>query len=760
MRLCTAVGPLCAALLLVSAPVAAGQAPEPQASPAAPAPPTLTATRVRTPIVVDGELGDEGWRQAVPVVTWFETNPGDNLPAKVRSVGYLAYDERFFYAGFEFEDPSPRSIRAPLGERDNLSSATDYGGVILDTRNDGRTGIEFLANARGLQFDAVNSDTSGEDPAPDFYWDSAGRVTDRGWTLEIRIPFSSLRYDRADPQTWRVMLYRNYPRDFRYQFFSTRLPKGGNCFVCNSNRLEGLSGLPGGGHLVAAPYASASRVSRPVGGLGTRLDGEPLGGDVGLDVKWTPWAGTAVDATVNPDFSQIESDVAQIAANERFALFYGEKRPFFLEGIDLFSSPIQAVYTRTITSPRAGVRGTGKRGALAFTGLLADDRGGGQAIIPGPAGSSFADQDSRSLVAVGRVRRDFGMSYLSLIGTLRDLEGGGRNTVFGPDWQWRPSQADTWMGQLLFSSSRTPNRPDLASEWDGRSLSGHALDTYWVHQTRTWDLAGEYKDFSDDFRADAGFVPQVGYREGYVEAGGTVRPEKGFVRRLRGFLMLDYGEDREGEVLNQHISPGFGLDGRWNSFLRLRWAWDRQRAGDGTARTLPRNRLIYTITANPSRLVSAVSLDGDLGGQIDFEEARRGRGGNLTAGLTLRPTDHLELKLNEGLRWLDLAGGQHDGERLFTARVDRLRATYTITSRLFVRAVVQHLHTRRDPALYSSEVPRKDARLDGSFLLAYKLNWQTVLYAGYGDGRELSEAGAMERASRELFAKISYAWQR
>ena len=212
---------------------------------------------------IDGDLSDEAWKQASRTEEWFETNPGDNTPPRVRNVGYLAYDERFLYVGLEFEDPDPSRIRAPLGDHDNLSSTTDYGGVLLDTRNDGRTGTLFLANARGLQYDAVSDDGGGgEDDSPDFYWDAAGRITATGWTLEIRVPFASLRYPRTDPQTWGFMLYRNYPREFRYQFFTTRLPKGTNCFVCHSNKLVGLTGLPKGGHFVAAPDPITDPVQR------------------------------------------------------------------------------------------------------------------------------------------------------------------------------------------------------------------------------------------------------------------------------------------------------------------------------------------------------------------------------------------------------------------------------------------------------------------------------------------------------------------
>ena len=164
--------------------------------------PQLRIARATGPITVDGDLSDPGWRDARRVETWYETNPGDNVEPKVRSVGYLAYDERFFYAAFEFDDPDPASIRAPFADHDNISGEfTDFGGVILDTRNDGRSAQMFLANPRGIQYDAITDDASGEDSSPDFFWESAARITEHGWTLEIRVPFSSLRYRASDPQT-------------------------------------------------------------------------------------------------------------------------------------------------------------------------------------------------------------------------------------------------------------------------------------------------------------------------------------------------------------------------------------------------------------------------------------------------------------------------------------------------------------------------------------------------------------------------------
>ncbi len=721
-------------------------------------PPPLRIDRARGPIDVDGDLSDAGWREAARVDVWFETNVGENAEPPVSSVGWLAYDERHIYAAFEFLDPHPERIRAPLGDRDNLGQDTDFGGLILDPRHDGRTGVMFLVNPRGVQYDSVSDDSTGnEDAAPDFFWNSAARITERGWTLEIRVPFSSLRYPAAaaDPRTWGVMLYRNWPREYRYQMFSTTMPRGASCFICRSNPLSGLRGLPVARSLVLAPYANGRHVSSPRAGLGTPLASGPVLGDVGLDVKWLPSADHALDGTLNPDFSQIEADVAQIAANERFALFFPEKRPFFLEGVELFSTPTQAVYTRTLTAPRWGLRGTGKVGATAYTGLVVRDDGGGSVILPGPAESGVAPQDFRSLAAVGRVRRDLGRSFVSLLATAREIEGdGGFNRVVGPDFQWRKGDGDVVTGQILWSDTRTPRRPDLAAEWDGRGLRGHAAELWWGHNRRHFGLYAQIKDSSAGFRADNGFVPQVGVRHGTLEGAWTFRP-KGFLRRLRTFSIIERTDGHDGRPVFERVSLGAGMNGRFNSFLRLHAVSDRVRAGH---EVLPRRQLLFRLEASPMRAVSQIVFIGAVGEEIDFVQARRGHGATLSWRATLRPSDHLELRFHGDRRWLDLDLPDARG-RLFGARVDRLRVTYTFTSRAFLRAVGQYVETRLEPALHADAVAPKSGGFFGSLLFAYKLNWQTLVFVGWGDERELDDAGRLRPAARQVFVKLAYALQ-
>src|SRR5881275_1188183 len=268
--------------------------------------PALTIHRAAGPITIDGDLSDPGWQNALKSETWYETNPGDNTEPKVKTIGYLAYDEHFFYAAIQSFD-KPSDIRAQLGDHDGISgNSDDFSGVILDTRNDGKSAMEFFVNAAGTQYDASLDDAGGgEDSSPDLFWDSAVKRTADGWIAEIRIPFSSLRYQQKSPQVWGIILYRNMPRERRYQLFDAKLPRGANCFVCNCNKVGGFEGLPAGGHIVAAPYVTASEN----GSLRTgsnRLTNRPASGDGGIDVKYTPNEHTALDATLNPDFSQIE----------------------------------------------------------------------------------------------------------------------------------------------------------------------------------------------------------------------------------------------------------------------------------------------------------------------------------------------------------------------------------------------------------------------------------------------------------------------
>jgi hypothetical protein len=524
---------------------------------------------------------------------------------------------------------------------------------------------------------------------------------------------------------------------------------------------------------VVAPFGVARQDSVPRDGLGSDMVTPAPDYDAGVDMKWTPNATTTVDAAINPDFSQVETDTAQITANERFALFFPEKRPFFLERVDLLSTTINAVYTRTITDPLWGLRATGQQGKTSYTALVTHDDGGGSYIIPGPNGSDFADQDFESTVAIGRVRQDFGQSFLSGLVADREVQGGGFNRVLGPDFQWRPNPSGNLTGQILFSDTSAnlgcPGGFCATEPWD-KPKSGFAADIWYQHNTTHWDGFAEYRDFSDDFRANLGFIPQVGFRESYVEGGYTRRPTKGFVSRQRFFLAGDYVQDRNKDLVDRFILVGTGIDGLANSFMQYRFIDEDVLAIDalsptGASRVLPRQRVTVVLQASPWSWLTRIAVDGNYAWkEVDFVRARPGEGGTVNFNATVRPTDHIQLDLLANRRWLDVDAdaslGLGEG-RLFTAQVQRIRGVYTFNSKSYLRLIGQRVAQRNDPALYGFAINPKNVGYDYSALFAYKLNWQSVLFFGYQQRSAWATGTSdVELAGRSLFLKISYAFQR
>jgi hypothetical protein len=710
-------------------------------------PAPIVIHRTSAPVVLDGAVDDAAWRDAGVIEQFYETSPGDNTPPKVKTTAWVTYDERYFYIGVRCDDPDAKSIRAPFVERDAVIGTDDNIAIFLDTRNDKRSAIELRVNPRGIQGDAVFNDANGnEDFSPDFFYDTAATIDERGWSAEFRIPFSSLRYDAADPQTWNILVWRNYPRDFRYGIYSAPLPRGSNCLVCHTHPIVGLTGLPAASHFVAAPYVTAQQVAQPEDGLGSRLDNGDFETDAGLDVKWNPTANNALDLTLNPDFSQVEADVPQITVNQRFAVFFPEKRPFFLEGFDLFDTPMQVAYTRTITAPRFGLRATGKQGNTAYTILVTEDRGGGLTIIPGPLGSDFAPQDFKSYSTIGRVRHDIGTSFVGAVLTSRELDGGGHNRVLGPDVQWRPNESDRLTAQLLLSDTKNPNRPDLSSAWNGETLRSHAFSVAFNRQRPRYDWGVDAHDLGDDFRADLGFIPQVGYREVSGNAGLSFYPENSLVRYFHPGVVVTRQADRDNHEIYQLVSFGVSGFGAKNAqFQALFRPRETIRVG---GRLLEQTYGTFFFQFDPSRRFPRISLDTRFGQSIDFNGAQVGDGAYVGLAATVRPHDRLDLQFNVNREWLDVDAG-----RLFTADVQRVRAQYSFSSKSLLRVIAQYVDTEFGDRTH-------DGSFLGSVLYSYKVNWQTVLFVGYGDDRVLLEDNTLERAGRSLFLKVSYAFFR
>jgi hypothetical protein len=270
------------------------------------------------------------------------------------------------------------------------------------------------------------------------------------------------------------------------------------------------------------------------------------------------------------------------------------------------------------------------------------------------------------------------------------------------------------------------------------------------------DTLVRYRDFGDFFRADEGFVPQVGFRDGFLDAGYTFYRDD-FFSLLRPYVVAEYAQDREHVEIHQRVEPGLTFQGRKNLQGFVGLAMEKLST---SGVLLPVTRASFRVQVDPGRLFPQVSLSGFVGEDVDLVGARVGTGADLLLGLTIRPTDHLTLQTVSELSWLNVDDPSLGSGRLFTAQVQRLKATYNFTSRLYVRLIGQYVETKRDVSLYPTPVAAREATFSGSALFSYRINWQTAFFLGYGDDRERPETGGLPPTSRQFFVKLSYAFQR
>jgi hypothetical protein len=409
------------------------------------------------------------------------------------------------------------------------------------------------------------------------------------------------------------------------------------------------------------------------------------------------------------------------------------------------ATPISAAYTRSITSPAWGLRATGNAGANAYTFLVAEDRGGGSLILPGAQGSEIVPQDFRSRVALGRLRRSFGDSFGGLMVSAREIEGGGYNRLAGPDFHWNINATDRLFGQVLLSSTENPERRELSEQFDGRSSSGQAYRLTFGRNARTYDFQVQAAGNSPDFRADNGFVAQNDFRRFSLWSGRRYYP-KNFFSYFRPYFSVEHEASFDGSETLKHVFySGYSFQGRWGSTGWMDLNQFDERVG---SKLLRRRFFAFDVSAAPRRWLPALQFDGDMGERIDYAGGRVGTGARLNLSGTTRLTDHLQMELRTSHEWLDLEAG-----RLFNAQIDWLKATYTFSPRSLVRAIAQQSTIER-------EGESQDRRFSLSGLYAYKLNWQTVFFVGYGDSSITGETGTLTLDRRSVFMKVAYAFQR
>jgi hypothetical protein len=732
---------LSAGLLLTL--LAANSTAAPQSDPTKPAEPSkarpqLHSQRLQQPPTIDGLLDDEAWRGApAPAGEWLSYNPlhGDKVPQSTKT--WIAHDSNYLYFAFQCDDPDPSAIKTSVTRRDNIW-ADDWVGISLDALGTGQFSYHLIVNPSGVQLDMLNSVSGGEDESPDYVWDSAGRRNDKGYAVEMRIPLQTIRFRGGADVRMGILFWRRVSR----AGFSVAWPPlepGKWVFEKHASLSLGeLKARPTREVIPSTTYVRSQ--SRAAPSSWASADDE---GDFGVSGKYGITSTVTLDATMNPDFSQVESDAFQVEVNQRFPNFFSEKRPFFMEGSGIFTLAGQgndnslqtAVHTRRIVDPVFGAKLTGTAGRVAFGTLTALDQSPGRNLEDG-----HPDTGKDRLFNIARAQYSLGPSnYVGGIAVATQFAG-GYNRVVGADVSWRVNSTQRLSGFALASSSRDPR----ASE----GTSGVGAQAGYEYSTRRLLLLGYAEHYDRGFQMDTAFINRVGITSGWGFAEYSFYPTKTkpWLVRVSPFSFTQGGRDRNAggnELLQvsgvrlRFSRQGYFRADRFDGFET--WAGRRfDRA---------RHRLQGNV-----QLYRWLSLDGQsfFGDAVYYDSVDpfQGRSADHRIGVTLQPSGRFSQALSYRHITFDRAS---TGEHVYDLDLIYSRTTYQFSRQFFVRSILQYDSSR--------------SRILTDFLSSYELRPGTVVFAGYGslierrdylDGEWIPNRGEYETSQRGLFFKASY----
>jgi hypothetical protein len=706
-----------------------------------------TVPRKEAVVVIDGKLDENVWQESLRFDLNYETDPGENIPAAVKTEVFVFHDEDNLYFGLICYDPNPSAIRARFSERDNIF-ADDLININLDTFNDERRNYYFGCNPLGAQRDGI--ETVGANPSWDAIWDSAGDITEKGYTVEIAIPFSSLQFQRTNgPQIWGLDVSRWYQRSHRRRLGLVKIDRNNNSYQSQFLKIIGFEGIKPGKNIEVIPTLTGTktdeRESFPQG------DFKSISKDIdpGLTIKWGITTNLTLNGTVNPDFSQVEADTRQLDINQPFALFYQEKRPFFIEGMDFFRSPFSAVYTRTLRDPIWGIKLTGKETSNTIGAYYVKDDLT-NIIFPGNQGSGSTSLNMQSSAGVFRYKKDFGNKYA--FGTLFTNRDGEDyfNRVFGFDGEARLTNRNRVEFQFLGSSTKYPGH--VAEDFD-QSLSAfndRAFSLGYRYQSRNLNVFANYQDIGTGFRADLGFMPIVDFRQ-----WGT-GIEYSFIKSNNWWSVLTFGyrffytQDHESRLLYSGHEVSFFFRGALQSYFFFLGQQSRE-----VYRGVEYDMLSATslFMFQPTASLQ-VAFSGDFGERIDYANSRSGQRVHLNPSLTYNLGKRIRLAFNHNYEKMNAAG-----ESLYTANISQGSIVYHLNTKVFLRAILQYVYYNYNVENYTFSIDREYTNFFTQILFSYRLNPRTVVFLGYTDNYLGTQEVQLTQTDRTLFLKIGYSWQ-
>lgn len=714
---------------------------------------TLQPTYITSDFDITGTLSNSIWKEATPVSISHEIEPNDQAPAPVNTEVRVLYSEDYLYVGFDSEDPNPGKIRASITDRDE-SFQDDFVGLFLDPFSNNQQVYEFFVNPLGIQMDGIRSGNN-EDMNFDALWYSEGAISDSGYTAAMKIPFKSLNFPRQDIQNWSAQFIRNYPRNSRYQMAWTDVSVDSPCFTCQNGTLTNLRGLESSNTVELLPYAMSfqnSSIEDP-DNPSSGLDHGPLDGRVGGSVSYSPTSTISLDAVVNPDFSQVETDAAQIGVNETFALFFPEKRPFFLKGADLFRTRQDLFYSRMINRPLTAGKFTQNNTKYSLAFLSAYDRET-PFIIPGKFGSSLVRSEVNAYSNILRGKYNLNdESYIGGLVTARN-QGEGANYVGSIDWQLLLANHYYFNGQIgysntkelndttLFNNPRTFGRSSYDAAFNGEQYSGSLVSAEFERQAKYYNFSFSYASFSPAFQSQGGFINRTDRREFEASQSLSYYPDRQWLSqgsiRVSGTWRYDFaGQFQERYIFLRNSNNFAGQTNISLSFLPVNDEYFRGKYFPGM------HRLMIDVSTRP---VEGLSLYGDFnfGRYVNrTQNPTMGKGYNISADATIKPTSQLQFALSYNYSTLSSVDGS---ENYYSGDIIRLTSRYNFSRRLFARIITQYDSFREQIQVYP--------------LVYYKANPFTKFYIGMTDYlNRYDEAGGFEgyrETSRQFFVKFQY----
>lgn len=714
------------------------------ASPAGAEPPRVRIPRATRPPTIDDFLDSQQGEGRIE--GFVQREPGDGVPVSEGTVAYLSYDDDRFYVVFVCEEREPSRLRARLAPREAIA-ADDQVGVLLDTFHDRRRAYLFSVNPLGIQSDALLTEGQPDDYSYDTVWYSSGRLTASGFIVWMAIPFKSLRLPPAHDQEWGLALVRTIPRNSEQAYWPsvTRRVEG---LAQQFATVDGLEGISPARNLQLTPYLSGAAASIR-GGTGDMSDDQST--RAGADVKLVIRDALTLDVAVNPDFSQVESDQPQVTTNQRFEVFFPEKRPFFIENAGYFlygavpaggNVPPVLFFSRRIVDPSVGARLTGKIGGWAMGGLVMDDRA---ALVEGGIRG-----DAR--IGIARIQRDLAaQSSVGLLVSRRDALDRD-NRVVAVDG--RVKLGTNWVLTALLGSSQTTSRIT------GRQ-SGTAVNLNVNRTSRRVLYNAFYSDRSPSFRADLGFVPRTDIRqiEEYIEYRWHPSHSPIVAIGPNSYFRLNW--NRAGELQEWIVRYPFQVDlkGRTSIFVRrveygevIRGVRFREHLQTLNVQTEALKWLAITESIEGGRSVNYFPPPGVSASPADF----------LTAAVTLSLRTSPQFRTDLTYLVNRLRSAERVVGSIFDNHLARATLNYQFTRRLSVRTIADYRAVLSNPSRVT--LPRTK-QIVGDLLLTYLVQPGTALYVGYTSTADNAMLGSAEPAyrgpptrpqSRQLFVKTSY----